>query len=119
MIQHLTFDTYPVDLIVFTEETDEQIKKFLTDNALKELDDLYNFEEGDEAIFVYDKSYTYPTVYLRLRSTDYVGYIAHEALHVVAYIMRFIGCRFSKSSEEAYCYLLQAVMDKIYETGEE
>lgn len=118
MIQHLTFDTYPVDLIVFIDETDDAIREYIKTNELKDLSDLYNMPDSDEACFVYDKTYEYPTVYLRLRSVEYVGYIAHEALHVVAYIMRYIGCRFSKSSEEAYCYLLQAVMDKIYETGE-
>lgn len=113
MIKRLNFDTYPVEIHVFVTKTDQEILDYVIENQLEHYEDLFKLAESEEAIFVYEKDY--PTVYLRFRNIDYPSIVAHEAFHVVAFIMRYIGVRLSKNSEEAYAYLLQAILDKIYE----
>lgn len=109
----IEFDTYPVILHVFVGCTDEEIQAYLDDNACTNYKDLFTITENDEALFVYEKNSN--EIYLRFREIEYPSIVAHEALHATIYIMRYIGTRLSRSSEENYAYLLQYIMDKIYE----
>jgi hypothetical protein len=43
------------------------------------------------------------------------GVIAHEAYHIVNYVMRFCGVIYSEESEEAFAYLLTALVNEITE----
>lgn len=40
---------------------------------------------------------------------------AHEAFHVACFVMRYAGVRLTKSSEEAFAYLLSHVFEKLME----
>jgi hypothetical protein len=64
-----------------------------------------------EALFAYEEDAS--EVYLRFRNLNKLEIIAHEALHATAYILRHVGIRFSKNSEEAYAYLLQYIVENI------
>lgn len=113
MIKKITFDTYPIQLYIFINETDEDISAYMDKEDLPELlEDILDLEEGDEALFAYKDT---SRIAIRLRSLNKPEYIAHEALHATAYIMRYVGIRFTKSSEEAYAYLLQYIIENIYD----
>lgn len=43
------------------------------------------------------------------------GIIAHEAYHIVNYIMKYAGVVYSEDSEEAFAYLLTALVNEITE----
>lgn len=113
MIKEISFDTYPVVIHVFIDSSNEEITEYIAENSLPLHKDILEFPEETTALFTY--SYDSPTVYLRFREIENQAIIAHEAFHVTAFIMRYIGVRFSKNSEEAYAYLLQSIIEKIYE----
>jgi hypothetical protein len=116
MIKKITFDTYPVILHVFVGCTPEEIQIYLDQNNCTNYKDIFNLSDNDEAIFAYEKNSN--EIYLRFREIEYPSIVAHEAFHVTAHIMRYVGIRLSRNSEEAYAYLLQYIMDKIYEDAE-
>lgn len=43
------------------------------------------------------------------------GIIAHEAYHIVNYVMKYAGVVYSEDSEEAFAYLLTALVNEITE----
>jgi hypothetical protein len=107
MIKKITFDTYPITLHVFIDETDEAILEYLMINQCDDYQDLIDHPLSDN--IEEDAS----EVYLRFRNLNKLEIIAHEALHATAYILRHVGIRFSKNSEEAYAYLLQYIVENI------
>jgi hypothetical protein len=111
MIKRITFDTYPIDLYVLINETDEDILAYVGKYNLTNYEDLLNFNETEDAIFVWEDDSS--EIYLRFRDLTKPELIAHEAFHATAYIMRHVGIRFSKSSEEAYAYLLEYIIENI------
>lgn len=112
MIKQVTFDTYPVKLHVFINESDEDILSYLEKHNIPELVEDIFLDESDEASFIYNDS---PNIAIRLRDLSKPEIISHEAFHATVYIMRYIGTRFSKASEEAYAYLLQYIVENIYD----
>lgn len=115
MIKKITFDTYPLILYVFVDQTDIEIIDYCQFNGLEYYEALLNFGPTETACLSYAKDYSHNQIYLRFTGNLTPGIVAHETLHAVAYIMRYIGSRFSKSSEENYAYLLQHIVDKIFE----
>jgi hypothetical protein len=109
----IELDTYPVVIHLFIDVTDDEIREYVQKHECLYFKDLFTFTDLDEAMFVYEKNS--PEVYLRFRNIDDPAIVAHECLHATAYLMRYIGVRFSKNSEEAYAYLLQTLIDKVYE----
>lgn len=115
MIKKITFDTYPLTLFIIIAESDENVVDFVEKELIPELlEDLLSFSEDDEALFVY-KSTNPTNIAIRLRDTLRPEIIAHEALHATAYILRYVGIRFTKTSEEAYAYLLQYIIENIHD----
>lgn len=113
MIKKITFDTYPIQLYVFINENDEDILAYMDKEDIPELvEDILDLEESDEALFAYKDT---SRIAIRLRSLNKPEYITHEAFHATCYIMRYVGIRLSKSSEEAYAYLLQYIVENIYD----
>lgn len=52
--------------------------------------------------------------FMILREDITPGEIAHEAFHMVAYLMDYIGSNLDGESEEPYAYLLTCIVDKIH-----
>lgn len=114
MIKKVTFDTYPIILYIFIGCSDEDILAYIGKENIEQLTkDLMDFDDNDEALFAYHQGD--PHIAIRLRNVSKPEIIAHEALHATAYIMRYVGIKFSKTSEEAYAYLLQYIVDNIFD----
>jgi hypothetical protein len=113
MIKKITFDTYPIKLYIFINETDEGIMAYMDKEDTPELvEDILNFDEGDEALFAYKDT---TNIAIRLRDLQKPEFVTHEAFHATCYIMRYVGIRLTKSSEEAYAYLLQYITENIFD----
>lgn len=113
MVNKITFDTYPVTLYVFVGESDKDILAYIESNNLNDYEDLLPpLEDNEEARFCYEEGSS--SIYLKLRDITKPEIIAHESLHAAAYILRHVGVRFTKASEEAYAYLLQYIVENIY-----
>lgn len=52
--------------------------------------------------------------YILVNSNSTNGVIAHESFHCVSRIMRCIGGKLNKGSEESYAYLLTYIVDTIH-----
>lgn len=113
MIKKITFDTYPINLHIFIGEKDEDILKYMQSENITELiDDLSSIVESDEAAFLYQDS---GNIAIYFRDLHNIGMVTHEAFHATCYIMRYVGVKFTKSSEEAYAYTLQYIVENIYD----
>lgn len=114
MIKKITFDTYPITLYVFINQTDEDILAYMEKEEIDNIElinDLMGLQDNEHAKFTYADNYS--NIAIRFRDLSKQEIVAHEALHATAYIMRFVGIRFTKSSEEAYAYLLQYIIENI------
>jgi hypothetical protein len=114
MIKKITFDTYPITLYVFINQTDEDILAYMEKEEIDNIElinDILGFQENEHALFAYVDNYS--NIAIRLRDLSKAEIVAHEALHATAFILRFVGIRFTKSSEEAYAYLLQYIIENI------
>ena len=62
------------------------------------------------------KGLMYYTIVLNVAGGSKVtdGTIAHEALHTVGQLMRDRGLKLTEDSEEAYCYLIEWVVDYVH-----
>ncbi len=110
-------DIYPVWIYVSVNQSDAAFRRWLKKEGVPApgIDYLIHkgFGTAGEA-----HSLTGGVFVIRLAvgpSTDTArvhGIIAHEALHTTMSIMRYIGCRMSERSEEAYTYLLQFIVEE-------
>jgi hypothetical protein len=109
----ITLDIYKIDILVAINYSDRKLLKAFDPNMKK--------EEFDEH---YD-GFKEPTVrarwcvsnggwhVLRFKEVPSPGELAHECFHAVSYILRNISINLNDTSEEAYAYLLEYLIEKI------
>lgn len=103
---------YPFDLYVTNERNYEKIKEsvkeIISEDVWNEIDELKG--DYDARTLIFSSGQTI----IVLKKINH-GLIAHESLHAVHFLMDKIGQKLTFASDESYCYLLQYIVDKIYE----
>ena len=100
-------EIYPFDLHIIIGGELKSIQKYLN---------IYDIEFTDEDLkmWYFAREYRDPFCCLIYMETFIHSKFAHEAQHVVKYIMDFIGAKYNNGSEESYTYLLEYIIKKSY-----
>ena len=104
--------TYPFDTIIAIGGTIEDIENFFKIKKFKFKDELrekLNKSLSSYAATFFDEEDRTTLVWFKRDSINNMGIIAHELVHLVNYIFKFIGI----PDEEAFAYQMQYLMDKI------
>ena len=112
----INYEVYPFDLLVSINEDWDTIEKFLKRKLPAELHS--GIEEGHTVgrTTMYENQSTF----IRINQSadppaDFLSTIQHEVFHAVDFLMERIGCELTRSSDEAYAYMIQHITRKIYE----
>ena len=89
-------------IIICADDIEEVAKKYKVEGVSRDLYDAYVFRYKGNYVYVQEPSVTY-------------GVIAHEAKHIVNYLFADTGVKLDVENDEAECYLLGWLVDKIYE----
>lgn len=109
-------DTYGVDLEIITDCTLEELgaylQRILPDSHLPE----NFFDSRCRAKFTYDVETNYRSIWFPqfTGSLEAAGFINHEILHYVFYVLRSVGIPLCFETEEAYTYLYQSTFNKLW-----
>jgi len=114
----ISFEVYPFDCAVFIGHSDEEVEKELRDIGLdlssEELEAIRMEGDGRSAMLEGGQSV------LRLKKLSKVsmkdmGVLSHEVFHVVDFLFERIGLQLTRSSDEAYAYMIQYLTKKVLE----
>lgn len=117
-IRHIDLPLLKNEIVIAVDSTEEEIKEFFKENLDNELDIESIKYDTDEcsAIFVQAEEVgtKYITPLIRINADlDYVTFhsvLAHEVLHYVMFVTNYIDIKYSKDSQEIYCYILEFVI---------
>jgi hypothetical protein len=105
---------YPYNLIVSVCQSNKDVEKLLKGILPEECHEEIKIMTGGNPVARTIKFSSNHTI-IRFNSIPTPGIIAHEVFHVIHFLFTHIGITLSDSSDEAYTYLLQYVVDKIYQ----
>lgn len=109
-------DVYPRTLYVAIEEPDESIKKFLNGNNG---DMIYPMDKSSNAYELRVTDGTNGGTLIRFKDLSAMTYgiVAHESFHATMSFCDYLGINFDmKYNNEHIAYMLQWVVNKVFET---
>ena len=117
-IRHIDLPLLKNEIVIAVDSTEEEIKEFFKENLDNELDIESIKYDTDEcaAIFVQAEEVgtKYITPLIRINADlDYATFhsvLAHKVLHYVMFVTNYIDIKYSKDSQEIYCYILEYVI---------
>lgn len=104
---------YPFDIMVSVDESDEVLFKRLRNSGVEDTE----WEGVKMSVTATARTVMFPgnQTLIRLKSPLSPGVVAHEAFHATAFIFSRIGMKLEiESSDEAYAYMLNYIVDEIY-----
>lgn len=110
----IPLEVYPFDVCISINQSDKQIRESLSGNEV-DWKMLLNLPETCVARAVLSPS---NLTIVRFKIVDDIphGIISHELFHATTFIMDRVGIKFElMTSDEAYAYLLNYLVDKVYE----
>lgn len=108
----ISYKIYPYDVLVFLHgdfaELEKVLKSKLPHDIHHEIEDLNKQCRGRTIMFSSGQT----IIWIRECNPEI---ISHEVFHAIDFLMRRIGCSLSTDSAEAYAYLTEYLIRKIYE----
>jgi len=106
---------YHFDVVVSINQTDKQFSKSMKGQDMTDSDGLFNLPKTTNARAVMLPS-NLSVIRFKIKDKIPHGVIAHEVFHISTFIMERIGMEFIiMKSDEAYAYLINYLVDEIYE----
>ena len=117
-IRHIDLPLLKNEIVIAVDSTEEEIKEFFKENLDNELDVESIKYDTDECAAIFAQAEEVGTKYItpliRINpDLDYATFhsvLAHEVLHYVMFVTNYIDIKYSKDSQEIYCYILEFVI---------
>lgn len=109
----ITGTIYPFDLMISIDEAEDVLFKRLKKGGIEDSE----WEGVKMSITTTARTIMFPgnQTLIRLKSPLSPGIVAHEAFHAAVYILDRVGMKLQiETSDEAYAYLLNYIVDEIY-----
>ena len=110
--------TYDFDVMVSLGQTDKEVKNALLEYNIpkKEIKSKEAHKlSGSCRYTLFDSNASLIRLYGFPVDPRHFGTLAHEILHCVHHVLRSLGMKPTRASEEAYAYLTGHLTEKIYE----
>lgn len=105
--------TYPFDIMVFIDQSDEVVYKELNKyiDLTEEDKEILKCEGNGRTVMLEGGQ----TVMRIVQGKQFHETIAHEIFHCVDFLFRKIGIQLSENSDEAYAYQIEYLTKQLYE----
>lgn len=107
MIKAIDIPIYGGKLVVILTNNADVVRKYYPD-----FEDDYVYAHAINYYYKGNKAYY---VVLNTEGKITNGVVAHEALHVVAYLFHYKGIDYDPDNDEPYAHMLEWVVEKIHE----
>lgn len=113
----IKIDLYDYNVMVSLGETTDELKNNLYKKLGIDSDpDILNLGKSSGRCIEFPKSWDFLIIVKsHPENSRHWAIIQHEIFHVAAALMRRLGIKLCKKSEEAYAYLIDHITEKIYE----